>query len=559
MRALNEFLKQKKVTFLLGITLVAVVVYMSSCSKLQDDFDFDKLVIPDWNPEYAMPLVNSSYAINDFFTEASQEFIHVDESGLITLVYHSDNLLSSPAEEFFFLDNRYFSHEFALYLLSSGVADTLNGQFSYSFYSTANNQRIDSVFFKAGTYSFKGKTNLNKDNAQLSLTMPELINEQTGETLKLVLSLNNPGGQQQWVNFEVITDLSGYKLIIDPETSGGINRINVFSELIVGEDQNPNLSPYQMEISGDMLNMKYSDFYGYMGMSSFNFVDTINIDIFNSSIGGSVEVGPEALMFIVETQNAIGVPVKFRAELLQAYSPYTSPYYEDIYLFGEGTENEFDILSPTPQEIGQNVYTKIDFGQTNFPEVFLNLAPRQFYYDFEAILNAADDSTAQNVLQDTSKISFETSIEFKLFTAIDRLTLQDTLAFNMAGTEIDEIDYMMIRINTENGFPLNAFIQLYFTDDQYNVLDSLIYDPDTRIIAGAEVGLPPQLRVTKPATKLTDITMDKQRLEKILNATKMLLNAGLSTTNGELAKIYDDYTLNIKMGVKTGLNVNSGN
>ncbi|MBE0639032.1 MAG: hypothetical protein IH598_10975 [Bacteroidales bacterium] len=555
MSALQQFLRLKKVPVLFGVLLAATVVYMSSCSKLQDNFDFDKLVIPDWNPEYAIPLANSSYAVNDFFSEASQEFIHVDEAGLISLVYTSDQLFSSPAEEFFFLENRYFDHEFALYLLSSGDTDTLSGQFSYSFYSTANKKRIDSVFFKAGTYSFKGKTNLNKDNAQLTLSIPELIHVQSGETLKLEFSLDNPGGQQEWVDFEVVTNLDGYKLIINPETSGGTNKINVFSELIVESDQNPNLSPYDMEISGDMLNMKYSDFYGYMGMDSFKFIDTINIDIFNSSIGGSVEVGPDALMFVVETHNAIGVPIRFKAETLQAYSPYTSPFYADVFLFGEGTENEFDILSPTPAQIGQSVYTKIDFGQTNFPEVFLNLAPREFYYDFDAILNADDDSTAQNVLQDTSRISFATALEFKLFTAIDLLTLQDTLDFRMEGTTIDEIDYLLVRINTENGFPLNAGIQLYFADAEFQIIDSLIYDADKRIIAGGEVGLPPQLKVIKSTKKTTDIRIEKPRLEKILEAKKMLLNASLSTTNGELAKIYDDYSLTLKVGAITGLNI----
>jgi hypothetical protein len=539
----------------MGIALTVIVVNMSSCSKLQDNFDFDKLVVPGWNPEYAVPMVNSSYTINDFFNQASQEFIHVDESGLISMIYTSNRKESSKAEDFFFLDNRYFSHDFDLFLFGSGAADTLEGQFSYTFYSQANNQRIDSVFFKGGTYSFSGKTNLNKESAQLTLTIPEMVNVQSGEPLKLVFSLNNPGGLQQWVEFEVVTELEGYKLAIDPEVSGGRNIINVFSELIIGADQNPNLSPYQMEISGKMLNMKYSDFYGYMGMDSFKFIDTLNIDIFSNSIGGTVEVGPGALMFVVETDNAIGVPITFRAETLQAYSPYTAPYYEPIFLFGQGAENEFNILSPTPEQIGQSIHTKIDFSQTNFPEVFLSLAPRQFYYDFDAILNDANDTTAQNVLQDTSRIYFETALQFQLFTAIEMLTLQDTLNFNMADASVDEIDYMMMRLNTENGFPLNAFIQVYFTDEQYNVLDSLIHDNDTRIIVGGEVGSPPGLRVTKPTSKTIDITIENQRLGKLLDAKKMLLTAGLSTTNGYLAKIYDDYKLEVKIGIMTGLNV----
>lgn len=537
------------------LLIAAIFIFMMSCNDLQDDLDFSKLVTPGWNPEYAIPLVNSEYAVTDFFSDENQEFISFDEDGLISLIYHSSTQSSSQAQDFFFLDDRFFNHVFPLFVFPSSTADTITGEFSYSFYSQTNNQRIDTVIFKDGAYSFRGKTNLNRENAELKLTIPEIIHRQTNQPLGLAFNLSNPGGQQEWVNFETSVNLAGYKLIINPELSGGANRIRVLSQLILQPDANPNLSPYELEISGDMLNMKYSDFYGYMGYYDFQFIDTVKIDVFRKSIGGSVGVGPQALTFIVETFNEVGVPISFAAQTLQAYSPFMPPYYEDIYLFGPGIPNEFDILSPTPQQLGQSVPTVLDFGQTNFPEVFLSLAPREFYYDFTALLNPGGDSTAQNVVQDTSKLKFKTSLEFKLFVEIEKLVIQDTIDFNLSASTIDEIDYLTCRINTENGFPFDASVQIYFTDVDYNVLDSLIYDDDSRIIAGGEVGLPPMLRVTKPSTKMTDITMTNDRLRKIITAEKLLIRAGLSTTNNNLAKVYSDYSLRVKVGAKTGINL----
>jgi len=100
---------------------------------------------------------------------------------------------------------------------------------------------------------------------------------------------------------------------------------------------------------------------------------------------------------------------------------------------------------------------------------------------------------------------------------------------------------------------------VYFTDAGYNVIDSLIHDDDERIIVGGTIGLPPRFRVTEPGTKTTDIMIDKGWLDKVIKAEKMLLRAGLKTTEGNVAKIYDDYSLSLKIGMKTGLDITSNN
>ena len=59
----------------------------------------------------------------------------------------------------------------------------------------------------------------------------------------------------------------------------------------------------------------------------------------------------------------------------------------------------------------------------------------------------------------------------------------------------------------------------------------------------------------KPSHKTTDIVLYDSRLERIINAEKLIIKAELSTTNGDLAKIYDDYAFKIKVGAKTGINL----
>jgi hypothetical protein len=556
---LNHTTAKKIASIALVLLLfIAATVVISSCSKFNDDLDFDKLTVSDWNTEIAIPLVNSTFAIKDFFGDENQEFLHVDPDGLISLVYSSDELVSAKAEDFINLPDQSFSLTIPLDVTSAGVIDTIPYDFSYIFLRESEDQRIDSVFLKGGTLRISGETDLNKDESNLVVKLPELIHRQTGEQLLILIPLDNPSGLQPTVAFNTQVNLGEYTLAINKDGTGMNNEINFNSELIVYPDANPNNSPYEITVEIEFSDMEFQQFFGYLGNYSIPFEDSIAINIYQNALGGGIELGADALSFIVNTRNSIGVPVTFEAETFYVYSPLNEPYYADIFLFGQGNPNMFEILSPGVDEIGQTIETNIDFSQTNFPEVFLSLAPRKLYYDFAATLNAFGDSTDQNFIQDTSRLAFGTSLELQIYTAIGLLSFQDTLDFNLNNSP-DEIDYMLCRINAENGFPLSALIQVYFTDASYNVIDSLIHDDDERVILGGTIGLPPRFRVTAPGIKTTDIMIDKGWLDNVMKAEKMLLRAGLKTTEGNVAKIYDNYSLSLKIGMKTGLDITSNN
>lgn len=539
--------------------MLVLAIGLFSCNKLKDDLDVSNFVLSDWNPEYAIPLVNSSFVFSDFITEESRKFIKVDQNGLVSLYYYSNWQKSPPAEDFIFIDDVYYQHEFPVVLFPGGTSDTLNVEFTYQFAGLDNARRYDSIWFKSGTWSFRGKTNLNKDLAKLKITIPQIKSKLSSAPLQFEVLLNNPGGQQQWVEFETSINLAEYKLLFPLNLPGQKNLIKVYAQLVIFPDQNPDLSPYTFEVNGEMTGMKYNKLIGYLGNFQHQFIDSLDLRIARKFSGGSVQVGPGALTFLVEARNSIGVPIKFTANELRAFSPHTPPYYLNVYLFGEGNPNEFVILSPSVSQLGQSVTTNLDFSNTNLPEVFLNLAPRSIRWDFHAILNAGGDSTMQNATLDTSRIYFKSALEMKLFFAIEQLFIKDTFDFNYQSSNPEQFDYLIMRLNFENGFPLEAGLQAYFTDNQFNVIDSLIYSADDRIIAGGIIGLPPQLRVVKPAIKITDFRIDKQRSEKITRASKMILKAWLATTNGNLAKIYDDYKLKVKLGVRAGFNFQTNN
>lgn len=550
--------RQKQSVFLGLIMLFVLGHFMVSCSKYKDDLDFDKLVLPGWNPEFAVPLVNTTYSLADILGDENIEFVEIDEDGLVSLVYSSKEIFSARAEEFITLPDQGANLTIPLIFSNTGEIDTIPNDYAYIFLGESSDQRIDSIFLKAGQLRISGDTDLNKNKSDLIVTLPEMINRQTGLPLVFEIPLDNPDGQQSLVSFDQVAELSDYTLKINPEGDGINNEINFLSQIIIHPDDNPHLSPYQITVDISFSNMEFQQFFGYLGNYSLEFADSIKIQIFENSLGGGVSFGQDALSFFINITNSIGVPVTFEAEEFFLYSPFSEPNIQDVFLFGQGIENKFEILSPDFNQVGQSVETNLNFSETNFPEVFLSMAPRLMSFDFDATFNVLADTTLSNFIQDTSRISFGTALAFQMYTAIDLLSFQDTLNLNL-DTSADEIDYLLFRINTENGFPLSALLQIYFADANYNIVDSLIYDADTRLIRGAEVGLPPKFRVVKPAVSTTDINIDREWLDNVLKAEHMFLRAGLKTTEGNLAKIYSDYELKFQLGIKTGLNISSDN
>jgi hypothetical protein len=144
------------------------------------------------------------------------------------------------------------------------------------------------------------------------------------------------------------------------------------------------------------------------------------------------------------------------------------------------------------------------------------------------------------------------AVEFQIFAAISTFIIQDTIDFDF-DENVENVDHLLFRINATNGFPVNASVQIYFADKYYNVLDSLITDPDQTIIPGAPVNGPPDYRVSASAHKMTDANLTSERIQNILDAKKIILRAGISTTNEQLVKIYSDYALQIQVGTIAGI------
>ena len=88
---------------------------------------------------------------------------------------------------------------------------------------------------------------------------------------------------------------------------------------------------------------------------------------------------------------------------------------------------------------------------------------------------------------------------------------RDTSEYSFSES-IDEIDSILVRANIINGFPIDAQVQVYLTDENYKITDSIFPGINENLIASGKINS--KGRVSEPAKKVTDVKIQKRSCSK---------------------------------------------
>jgi hypothetical protein len=112
-------------------------------------------------------------------------------------------------------------------------------------------------------------------------------------------------------------------------------------------------------------------------------------------------------------------------------------------------------------------------------------------------------------------------------------------------------------VNTYNDFPLDVEMQLLFMDSSQVVIDSLFTNGQSFVLKGAPIGPAPALRTSTPSHTVTEVFVDSERLNNLGKAKEMIIRGRLTTNNDgfDLVKVYQDYEIELKLGVKAKLQI----
>lgn len=539
----KKLIPGKKPVF--AFLLLFLLFVLSSCFK--DQFDFDNIAKSDWNSEWAVPVVHSTLGLEDLVKDSNDILIE-GEDGLLKLVYQSERMFSVYAKDLVDIpdQNKDINKNYNLPEMQAGEIKVIPVDLSFDFDTDKPGQRLDSIYLKSGTLKLHIVTNLNKNEADIKIRIPSILKQVNRDTLEVNFNADYEGENQ--IIRDTTLEMNNY--ILFPEhLSKSLNKLKIMAYITVTGDNNPDLSPYYLDINLDMDQLEFSHFFGYIGQYSYDLSDSIAFDFFNINQIGSFVFAQGSINFNIYSGNSYGMPIQVDITEFRAHADGIPPVNQDIHIFGQGVPDIINLNYPNYSQVGLVAQTPVNTGNSNIHEA-VNIYPDWLTIKLGGLSNPENDSTIKNFVLDTSRFDMKMNLEMSLFGAMQNFTVIDTVGFEFP--DLDNVEECLFRVITHNSFPLNARLQISFADSAYYYLGDLLADP-TEIISAAPVGPPPDYRVTSPTLKINEIILDKPTIEAVKSTRYMIITAFLDTSGNDIVKIYNDSDIDVKVGLKIKL------
>jgi hypothetical protein len=197
---------------------------------------------------------------------------------------------------------------------------------------------------------------------------------------------------------------------------------------------------------------------------------------------------------------------------------------------------------------------KINKDNSNIDDV-VNARPKWIQFKAKATTNP-DGLDHHNFVTYDSEIDVDVIMELPMWGYIHNWHMYDTTEVDLSDLqgEYNPVERLLVRIDIQNGFPIEAYGQVYFTDENYVVLDSLFYTNEERLLLAANVD--GEGKVLDFSRKITEIEYTDERLEKLETCKYVVYGGHASTTDAdsqEVMKIYSDYRIIFDIGFEVDL------
>ncbi len=519
------------------ITFIGLII-ISSCYK--ERLGLDKISGGSLSPTVAVPITYGDLTMSDL-VERSKEIWREDPDGLLSLVYVGDILSDIASDVILFPDQVSDTTLNFVIPAASFPGDTISSPFVVinSEFTGSNNERIDSILLKSGDLKIEITTDINHSSS-IIVIIPQLTKYGASFYKKIDIPYTSGSSNTYTTNIS----LQDYKINLNQNGTSS-NQVDEHIKFIVYRGNGSDNSPYSFRVKQTLSNISYYEVFGYFYQKIFNIDRTsIPISLFNNSHYSQIYVEDPELRMIFA--NSIGIPMNFT--------------FNDLYVERNGVK--LDITSPSLptvainfpdfNNVGSYDTTVLSFNSNNSNiKDILDFNPEKLVYKGSVLSNPSSTIT-NNFLLDTSNVGVRLELEIPLYGRAMTFTLQDTSDFDLEKAySLDGVESIDFNVNTMSYFPFDANLQLYFTDTNNVILDSL-FDGKQVVLKAAIPGPAPEYRVTEPVHSMTTARFTGTKLENIKKAKKVIISSEMSTyeQGNKLIKIYSDYKLSLELSVK---------
>jgi len=534
------------------VVVLACVALCSGCVKdIKETFKTIKSVDQvQWDPTIAVPLVNTRVTINDFLNQTSTTFIEIDKDNLIHVVYRSQ-LASLKANQVLRIPLQHFDGSFGL--LQFHVNEFNNTgktevNFSTIFNFGVDDTEIDSIIMKACGVMTSLTSDFQHD-VTVNITIPEIVKNNQALAFNFNLPYTGSGSATASQTKDLKT------AFFDLTKSGDQSHSQLlanFKITVTKVGNNPISTNDKLRFVTDFTYNEYEVLYGLIKSSDISpgKVDSLKFDLFrgvDSSLKDvSFRIGDPRIKVILT--NSYGIPIH---AFINEFSTLSS---DGNKITLTGYPDPLVVPTPSKQQIGQTLKDSFELNKnnSNIDDVVSNI-PKYLIYGYAAQANPPG-TTQRNFVTYNSELTVAVDIHIPLQGSADGFVLNHEISLDSSFSnmeDIEELDEVTLRLFMENDFPIDVDVQIYFMDDNGVTLDSL-FETEQYLLRSAMVD--GSGKITGPSVYTLDISMNKERFEKIRESKKGLIRAKLNTYKGSSpqpdVKFFSDYGLSVKLGIQ---------
>jgi hypothetical protein len=507
-------------------------------------YDPRKIASTSWNPNLAIPIAYGSFDVYDIFaqTDSSDLFIIDEQTGAVALVYRGEVVSYNAADIVQtgdFGTNIIFGNSDLSMPVGSSYNGTANASNTTTLVPSVNSGiELHTMLLKQGNLELNITSDI-QHNHTITLNFPELKLGGTSLSRTIPLTFS---GSTPLVHTETI-DLTNY-LCNFTKNNTTFNELDVTTSVTINGTGGPVNGSEQVGVSLQFTDIDFFNTTGYFGQQSVGIDnDTILLRIFENEPDGYFELIDPRVRFTVE--NSFGFPIQLN--------------FQDLKTIDISNGNEFPMtgfpgtLSVNAPAMAGEVATavlELNNGNTTNLITIITPTPKYFYFEASGTSNPAGNTGALNFITDTSYFRVNAEVELPLEGFAYGFGVADTSEFSFT-ENLENIESLMFRINVNNGFPVQLLAQVTFLDTNYVPLFSLL-DAPQQVVESASINTATG-RVTTPTRKITDIILNEQQLQLLPDAKHVIvygLSQSIDGTNGQVVKIYDDYIIDLKLGMQ---------
>lgn len=539
-----------------ALFLGAVMLTISGCYKETFDFNDMKEDFITWEPDIAFPIVYSTLTAQDIISIAdSTNIYNIDADNFITLIYRErifsqtiNDFLQLPVNQTLSTSINLDDGEIDQFTGTGTVSTTENRTVTFGI-SGPGTAQLDVIEFQSGEMTISFSSSF-EDSGQLLVSMPELT--LNGIPFSETYQIDYQGSP---VSVNISIPLVGYRLDLD--NGNGPNTIPIDYTLTLNQGSgNVPTTVDEVDINHSFQNMVMAYADGDFG--NFNLdvpPGEVELDLIRNLTNGSIFFEDPRLRLYVK--NGIGAEMEVTIQNLTASGdPGILPV--DVSSLIPGIPPQFDVeAAPAP---GDSAIEEFYFTQDNSNiKPVVNENYERISYDVDAEMNP--NGPALNFATLNSAIEVTADVELPFYGYADNYTFVDTIEvpFDEAEDFADNIERGLLRINTVSQFPVDGSLKLYFADESYNILDSVLADGSFVIRSGVVEETEPfdgnTFRVVGPTTTNNDIELDTVRINSLFQSQYLLLATNLTSTNSaqDNIKVFTDDSIEVRIGLRVKL------